>query len=95
MEMTVVGKGPEGQEIIDGAFVAHMMDTYGLGISEYSDMLRKQGMGFSMRGFMEEGLRRGWDPKQIINKLLDNKPIELSEYVVEGLMFKILKEQES
>jgi hypothetical protein len=93
MDMTIVGTGPNGEQVIDGAFLCHMVDTYGLGVAEYSQLLRARGMGFTMRGFIEEGLRRNWDPEQIINKLLDNAPAELSRETVEWLMLKILREQ--
>ena len=76
MEMRAVGKVGK-VTIIDGAFVFWMMDTYGLGVREYSDMLRSEGMAFSVDGFIQAACKAGRKPTWIMNSLQEARPAEL------------------
>lgn len=88
----IIGYSEDGKTpVIDGGYIAFMMDTYGLGVAEYAVMLRECGLGFSMSGFVEGGLELGWDPQQIVNKLLDNAPSGVTEEMVKWLVVRACK----
>lgn len=89
----LAGYSTEGHPILAGAFIARMMDTYGLELSDYCAMLRRTPslliadawlwnvptFGFSVRDFIEEGIRIGWTLKKIVYSLVEAKPREISE----------------
>jgi hypothetical protein len=89
MNAQVVVVGESGQPVIDGAFVAFMMDTYGLRLPDYAAMMRRRGMGFSVTGFIRDGVRRGWSLQLIANYLLEELPPGLTEAYIYRLVAKV------
>ena len=73
--------------VIDGAFIAFMMDTYGLGLSEYRQMCRDRGYGFTLSGLILGFIKQGRPLDKIKATILEEG---LPQGIDEGCLMRMI-----
>ena len=83
--VSIVGHGPDGTPVVDGATVFRWRDTYGMGLDVIADALRARGLAFDVPGFVRAALAGGWKTAMIERTLLEDAPLGAEAAVREAI----------
>jgi alanyl-tRNA synthetase len=69
-----IGRGPNGEPIVNGAEVFKLTDTVGYPLELVTLSLRERGLGFDVPGFMRAARLAGWSQKRTLARILEGAP---------------------
>ena len=65
----VIGKTPEGRDVIDGAFCFRLVDTHGIPLPYLVELLWERNAVPEWRGFVNTALNSGWNWKTVMARV--------------------------